>query len=389
MSPASRPRAPVPPADLLAAARGPEGAALSGALLGWYDAGHRALPWRPERPEERDPYRTWLSEIMLQQTRVEAVKPYFTRFLQRFPTVQALARAPLDEVLGLWAGLGYYSRARNLHAAAQQVAALGAFPDTVSGLRRLPGVGPYVAGAVASIAFGRDEPAVDGNVERVLSRAWAVAAGRAGVEALARAMLPAGRAGDFNQALMDLGSAVCTPRSPRCGACPLRSGCRALATDAVAAFPPPRARRAAPLRQAVGLVVARGGRVLLARRPDQGLFGGLYELPGGFLHPGEPVEEGATRLARERLGLEVGAARRVGQVEHTLTHMQLTLHLVEVAAPAGPVVAEPGAPPLAPEVRPDGYTASAWVFPEQPVEVALSTLTSKALARIQRARDAS
>lgn len=386
MPPASHPRAPVLPAALLAAAAGPEGAALTGALLAWYDAGHRALPWRAERPEDRDPYRTWLSEIMLQQTRVEAVKPYFARFLARFPTVQDLARAPLDEVLLLWAGLGYYSRARNLHAAAQQVAALGAFPDTAAGLRRLPGVGPYVAGAVASIAFGRDEPAVDGNVERVLGRAWAFAGDRSGVEALARAMLPAGRAGDFNQALMDLGSAVCSPRAPRCGACPLRARCRARAADAVAAFPPPRARRSPPRREAVGLVLASGGRILLARRPDAGLFGGLYELPGGFFATDdEPVEEAARRLARERLGLEVEALCPLGRVEHTLTHMQLTLHLVEVVAVTGALAAEPAVAVVAPEVRPEGYTATAWVRSGAPGEVALSTLTTKALAAVLRA----
>lgn len=382
---ASRPRRPVLPADLLDTAAGPEGARLAGALLAWYDAGHRDLPWRPESPSARDPYRSWLSEIMLQQTRVETVGPYYARFLERFPTVQALAAAPLDEVLRLWSGLGYYSRARNLHAAARQVAARGSFPDTAADLRSLPGVGPYVAGAVASIAFGRDEPAVDGNVERVLSRLWAWDGGgerpvRAGVEALARAMLPAGRAGDFNQALMDLGSGVCLPRVPRCASCPLATGCRALAADAVAAFPPRRTRRAAPHREAVGLVLARRARILLARRPDQGLFGGLYELPGDFLEPGEEVEAGARRLARSRLGMEAQVVARHGAVSHTLTHMEILLHVVEVS-PAGPdLVAAPGASPAVPDVLPVGYTAAAWILPDDADSLALSSLARKALA---------
>ncbi|NOY25696.1 MAG: A/G-specific adenine glycosylase, partial [Oligoflexia bacterium] len=250
---------------LLELASGALGARSSRALLAWYQAHHRSLPWRPEAVDLRDPYRTWLSEIMLQQTRVETVVPYFHRFLARFPTVDALALAPLDDVLAVWSGLGYYSRARNLHAAARLVAAAGSFPDTLVGLRALPGVGAYVSGAVASIAFGLDAAAVDGNVERVLSRLFAYRGPRSGVHRLASAMLPSGQAGDFNQALMDLGSSVCTARSPSCPACPLETDCRALAAKRIDQFPLKKTRRSVPQRDALAVVLWRGQRVLLAR----------------------------------------------------------------------------------------------------------------------------
>jgi len=359
-----------PAAAAPAAAEIPSATALTQALLAWYDAAHRTLPWRPERPEDRDAYRTWLSEIMLQQTRVETVKPYYARFLGRFPTVQALAAAPLDEVLGLWAGLGYYSRARNLHAAAQQVAEAGAFPATVEGLQGLPGVGPYVAAAVGSIALGRDAAAVDGNVVRVLSRLWAEAGGPARIQAHAQALLPAGRAGDFNQALMDLGSAVCTPRNPACLACPLAPGCQALRQGRVADFPPAKARRVVPERAAVALVLYQGPQVLLARRPAEGLFGGLYELPGDMLAEGEDPADAAVRVAWSRLGLRAEAGLPLGRVQHTLTHMHLLLHVLplRVSAPAASA-----APTLA------WYTAGTWADPAQPGELGLSTLSRKAL----------
>ena len=246
-------------------------------LLQWYDAHARALPWRGER----DPYRIWLSEIMLQQTRTETVAGYYARFLARFPNVRALAEADEEEVLKLWEGLGYYSRARNLHAAAKRVSREmnGAFPDTARGLRSLPGVGPYAASAVASIAYGEVAPALDGNQARVLSRvlAWEEAI-RTPFDLLGPALtlISRNRPGDYNQALMDLGATVCLSRKPRCGECPVAGHCRALAEEAVLEFP----RKPAPVakreQQWTILLLFHAGR-LLVRRRGKGLLGGLYE----------------------------------------------------------------------------------------------------------------
>ncbi|MEC8422612.1 MAG: A/G-specific adenine glycosylase, partial [Myxococcota bacterium] len=199
---------------------------LSRDLLAWYDAHRRILPWRDDGA---GPYRTWISEVMLQQTRVETVKPYFARWMERFPTVEDLAAAPQDEVLAMWSGLGYYSRARNIHRAAQMVVEAGTFPTDLASVRALPGVGEYIAGAIASIALGLDEPAVDGNLERVLSRVHAHRGGRRAITAIARTLLPSGRAGDWNQALMDVGSGFCIPKAPRCPDCPLQRHCIAYA----------------------------------------------------------------------------------------------------------------------------------------------------------------
>ena len=250
---------------------------FSEALLAWYDAHRRALPWRGTR----DPYRVWLSEIMLQQTRTETVKGYYARFLERFPDVRALAAAPEETVLKLWEGLGYYSRARNLHAAAKRVSDElgGAFPGTAEGLRRLPGIGPYAANAIASIAFGEAAPALDGNQARVLSRvlAWEPEL-RTPFDLLEPALerIDRKRPGDYNQALMDLGATVCTPKQPKCEACPVSAHCRAFAGDAVLDFP----RRPAPVAKRAEdwtiLLIYMEGKLLVRRRP-KGLLGGLYE----------------------------------------------------------------------------------------------------------------
>lgn len=245
-------------------------------LLNWYDLNKRDLPWRGAR----DPYRIWLSEIMLQQTQTETVKGYYARFLERFPTVEALSAAPEDEVLKLWEGLGYYSRARNLHAAAKAVAAAGgAFPSDAAGLRRLPGVGPYAANAIASIAYAEPVPALDGNQARVLSRvlAWEPALKTPfDLLAPALALISRERPGDYNQALMDLGATICTPRQPGCDRCPVARHCRALGEDAVQDFP----RRTAPVAKRLQdwtiLLLYADGRPLVRRRP-RGLLGGLYE----------------------------------------------------------------------------------------------------------------
>lgn len=258
---------------------------FSTTLLSWYDANARSLPWRGERA----PYRVWLSEIMLQQTLTQTVKGYYARFLERFPDVFALAAAPEDEVLKLWEGLGYYSRARNLHAAANVVADElgGAFPTSAEGLRRLPGVGPYAANAVASIAYDEPVPALDGNQARVLSRvlAWE-AAMRTPFDLLAPALelIDRARPGDYNQALMDLGASICTPKGPRCGDCPVAAHCRAFAEDAVEEFP----RKPAPVPKKEEnwtiVLMLLDGRLLVRKRP-KGLLGGLYEFAAVAGHP--------------------------------------------------------------------------------------------------------
>lgn len=285
-----------------------------GALLAWYTVARRRLPWR----EVVHPYRTLVSELMLQQTRVDTVVPYFERFMARFPTAQALAEAPVEVVLEHWAGLGYYSRARNLQAAAVRVAAAGGFPTTVEGLRDLPGVGPYTAGAIASIALGVDTPVVDGNVERVLCRqmGWAEDPKKISKRLweVAGALVPAGRAGDFNQAVMELGATICTPRRPGCLMCPVRTSCAGAGDPE--RYPAMAVRAVSPERRAVALLMRDAGRVLLARRPDKGLLGGLWEPPAG-------EGEDPVGMARSRLGIEVVDPLPLGEVTHVFTHLKL------------------------------------------------------------------
>jgi A/G-specific adenine glycosylase len=256
-------------------------------LLAWYDCHRRVLPWRALPGERADPYRVWVSEIMLQQTTIAAVKPYFERFMARFPTVAALAAAPSETVMQAWAGLGYYSRARNLHACAKAVADqhAGRFPDTEEGLRALPGIGAYTAAAVAAIAFGRPAAAVDGNVERVIARLFAIADEMPAAKPLIRervlALLPHGRPGDFAQGLMDLGATICTPRSPACGLCPWREPCRARIEGMQESFPRKAAKKTGKTRYGAAFVAMReDGAVLVRTRPAKGLLGGMVEVPG-------------------------------------------------------------------------------------------------------------
>jgi len=282
---------------------------------------------------------------MLQQTRVETVIPYYERFLARFPTVDALADAEPDEVMTSWAGLGYYSRARNLRAAAQQVVREhgGRVPGEVEALRALPGVGRYTAGAVASIAFERPAPVVDGNVARVLARLLALEldvrspAGERRLWAEAEALAHGPAPGELNQALMELGARLCTPRAPRCPQCPLARHCRALAAGLTEALPV-KAPKAAPKRiEAVAALLERGRRVLAVRRPPRGLLGGLWELPGGELGGGEPSARALGRALRERIGLAPVGARLLGEVTHGFTHRTLRLHVFRATASAGRV----------------------------------------------------
>jgi len=304
-------------------------AALRRRLLGWYRSHARALPWRATR----DPYRIWVSEAMLQQTRVAAAHSYYTAFLDRFPTLEALARARGDEVLASWSGLGYYRRARHLHQAARLVVRdhAGRVPSDPDTFGRLPGVGPYTVGAVLSIAFDRPLAVLDGNVARVLSRLFAVRAvardprGARRLWALAGTLVPMRGAGDWNQALMELGATVCVPRAPRCEMCPIETLCRARAMNRVGAFPPGVARRpSVAVRRAVALI-ARGGRLLMARR-EGALLGGLWEPPG--------VEVGAGASARRLLAAELlrlGVRARLDpsgrSVRHTITHREITVSL--------------------------------------------------------------
>jgi len=294
-------------------------------LFPWFRFNRRSLPWR----ETSDPYRIWLSEMMLQQTQVATVIPYYQRFLARFPTVFALAAADLDEVLLLWSGLGYYARARNVHGAARMIVERfgGRFPRTVDELRQLPGVGPYSAAAVASIAFDVPAPLVDGNVARVLARLFNVRAdlstapGRGVIWRLAERLLPRRHCGEFNQALMELGATVCLPgAAARCGQCPLRRVCAALAADRVAELPRKRQPRA-PIRETHAVAaIENNGRWLMIQRPRRGLWGGLWELPSALLD-GDSSARLARRIARRLIGARVTVTTRpFCRITHRLTH---------------------------------------------------------------------
>jgi A/G-specific adenine glycosylase len=300
-------------------------------LLDWFAAEARDLPWR----RNRHPYRVWLAEVMLQQTQVDTVAPYYVRFLARFPTVAALAEASLEEVLKLWEGLGYYARARNLHAAARQIVTQhgGQIPDTFEALLALPGVGRYTAGAVASIAFRQNVPAVDGNVRRMLARAFAIredmsrSAAQRKLETLAAELLPPGRAGAFNEALMELGATVCTPRAPECDRCPLRDLCQAHATGEQEALPVKRPRKRTPQYDvAAAVTIDDRGRVLVAQRNADDMLGGLWEFPGGKCEDGETLPECLAREMREELDVEVEVGELLIVVKHAYTHFRITLH---------------------------------------------------------------
>ncbi|PXA84088.1 A/G-specific adenine glycosylase [Nostoc sp. 3335mG] len=308
---------------------------VSRLLIDWYDAHARTLPWRtpPGSKERPDPYRVWLSEIMLQQTTVAAVGPYFAKFTGRWPTVEALAAADEAELMAAWAGLGYYARARNLIACAREVARLGDFPSTEEELRALPGIGAYTAAAVAAIAFGERAVVVDANVERVVSRLFAISeplpSSRPRIRAFADTITPDARAGDFAQAMMDLGATVCTPRNPRCDACPLASACTAHAQGNPEAYPVKPAKKAKPRRKGIAYWLESEGAVLLVRRPDKGMLGGMRALPGGEW--GENAEAAPPVSARWR---------HVGTVEHVFTHFALSLDVMAADLPSRPIEGE-------------------------------------------------
>ena len=300
-------------------------ASAGNALLDHYRATARVLPWRAPPGEPRtDPYRVWLSEVMLQQTNVATVIPRFARFVERWPSVEALAGAADDDVLHEWAGLGYYARARNLIACARVVAAARGFPDTEAGLRALPGIGDYTAAAIAGIAFGRDSVAVDTNVERVVARLGAIS-DKAAIRAAAAKLVPTGHAGDFAQAVMDLGATICRPRKPDCGACPISSYCKAFAIGAPEAFPVKAPRKVRPVRYGTAQWIERGGAVWLVRRPAKGLLGGMPALPGPEWNTHPPAPHQHLPYKVDVVPYKVGD---MVQVRHLFTHFELRLAVV-------------------------------------------------------------
>ncbi len=301
-------------------------------LLDWYQQVRRHMPWR----DTFDPYRIWLSEIMLQQTRVDQAQPYYERFVHRFPDVHELAKANIDDVLRLWEGLGYYSRARNLHKAAQQIVGQhdGRFPDRYDEVIALQGIGPYTAAAVLSIAFGQPYAAVDGNVIRVISRFFAIGEDvrrtdvQKEIRRRANAMLDRSRPGDFNQAMMELGATVCKPVHPECSECPLQNSCRAYQTNSVEHYPfKSPAKKRPHYHIAVGVVRDGAGRLLIARRPEEAMLGGLWEFPGGKQEGDEPLTETVRRELEEELGIRVAVEEQPFEVvDHAYSHFTITLH---------------------------------------------------------------
>lgn len=300
-------------------------------LLDWYARHGRDLPWR----RTDDAYHIWVAEVMLQQTQVGTVIPYYEQFLGHFPTVEALASAELDAVLKAWEGLGYYARARNLHAAAREVVEQngGRIPDTWDELLRLPGIGQYTAGAIASIAFGECRPAVDGNVRRVLSRLYAIQQPidgnrtRRHLHVLASQLVPEDRPGDFNQAFMDLGALICTPHNPACLLCPLNRVCSARASGLENALPKRTPRKSIPHYNATAGVIWNGdGQVLLAQRPRGGMLGGLWTFPGGRQKSSEGLAACLRRSIEQMLGIEIRVGEPIVAVDHAYTHFRVTVH---------------------------------------------------------------
>ncbi|NDJ33498.1 MAG: A/G-specific adenine glycosylase [Chloroflexi bacterium] len=344
-------------------------------LINWFQQHRVDLPWRAQR----DPYHVWISEIMLQQTQVTTVIPYFERFIERFPTVVHLAAAPLDDVLKLWEGLGYYSRARNLHAAAQMIIDKfdGQFPNTVDDLRHLPGVGDYTAGAIANFAFGADAPLVDGNVIRVLTRLFDIdadvtrAAGKRAVWDLAAELVPTGRGPLWNEGLMELGRLVCTPRSPACEACPVQTHCQALARGTQEERPVKPKRKPTPHYDVTAAVITRDdGRILIAQRPTDKMLGGLWEFPGGKREPGESLRDCLVREIEEELSLVIDVGPQITTVKHAYSHFKITLYAFACEVRSG-------------EATPLGVADFAWVTADQFDAYAFPVTDQKIIAALR------
>lgn len=352
---------------------------FSSLLLDWFERSKRPLPWR----EGYDPYHVWLSEVMLQQTQMDRAVEYFRRFLARYPDIEALARADEEEVLRLWEGLGYYSRARNLLKAARVMASEhgGRVPRDSKALSALPGVGRYTAGAVLSIAYGRPVAAVDANVERVLARAFDLAGsprgpeGRKLFEGLAASLIPEGRARDFNQALMEFGALVCTPRDPACGRCALRGVCGALRAGTVELRPAlPEARPAVLIGMGTA-VIEHGGLFFVQKRRPGGVWAGLWEFPGGQIEPGETPEEAAVREVREETGFEVAHRGKLAVIKHSYTRYRVTMHAYLMGFPEG---AAPGEPVLT------AATSCRWLRFEELATLAFPTAMRKLVQAMER-----
>jgi A/G-specific adenine glycosylase len=351
------------------APRRPQAQTQPASVLAWFDRHRRVLPWRAANGERADPYRVWLSEILLQQTTVQAAIPYFERFATRWPLVEDLAAAPLEEVMRAFAGLGYYARARNMHACAIEIARRGGvFPSSEAELRALPGIGAYTAAAIAAIAFDEKAAPVDGNIARIVTRLHAIdepiAKTRSSIAKAAAALTPAERSGDFAQALMDLGSAICTPRNPDCPRCPLEDGCAARASGDPEAYPRKAPRKQRPHRRGAAFYVeAADGRVLLRTRPAKGLLGATIELPGSPWSAELTDDEAAADAP-------FAASWRLapGVVEQVFTHFSLALNVY--------VARLDGAPPA-----PDGCY---WAAPAELVAAAFSSIMRKAVAHAQR-----
>jgi A/G-specific adenine glycosylase len=313
--------------------------ALCRRLLAWFRGSARDLPWR----RSRDPYRIWVSEIILQQTRIEIGLEYYERIVQAFPDVFSLAAATEDRVLKLWEGLGYYGRARNLQKAARVLVRRrkGAFPQCAAEWRLLPGVGRSTAGAIASIAFGEPVAVLDGNVKRVLARVFRVersideSAALRDLWDLAEALVPGRSPGDFNQALMELGALVCLPKRPRCERCPLRKRCAAYRHGEQESLPRRKAKKAIPHKEIVAAAIRKDGRFLLARRPSRGLLGGLWEFPGGEAGKGETLTQALGRILKSELGIDLRVGRKLGSVGHAYSHFRITLNLYACELAAG------------------------------------------------------
>ncbi len=303
------------------------------ALLRWFARHARDLPWR----KTKDPYAIWVSEIMLQQTQVVTVVPYYERFLKRFPTVERLARARLDTILKRWEGLGYYSRARNLHRAAREIVERfhGQFPQTAVELLTLPGIGRYTAGAIASNAFDERAPIVDGNVERVLCRVFRIHGDpksgtvQRALWSIAADLVPANTPGLFNQALMEVGAEICTPRNPQCEDCPLSRACQAKRHGEQLSLPQRRAKKPLPSHTVVVGVIYKDGRMLIDKRRPDGLLGGLWEFPGGKKEPGETLEAALMREVHEEVAIKIRVERPLAVVDHAYSHFRVRIHAFE------------------------------------------------------------
>lgn len=347
---------------------------LQDALLAWYSRHRRDLPWR----QTTDPYYILVSEIMLQQTQVERVRQYYERFIKQFPTLEQLARAPLDDVLKAWEGLGYYARARSLHKAAQIILRdyNGKIPSTRAELLKLPGIGRYTAGAILSIAFGQDEPVVEANVRRVLARLFALrhAQTYGQLEELARTLLPPKRAGLFNQALMDLGAMICVSREPRCLICPLSKLCRARRLGIQNELPVRAKAQAKPHYDVAVGIIWKGDKILITKRPDDGLLGGLWEFPGGKRQPPESLEDCVRREIFEEVNIRVRDLKHFMTVRHGYSHFRVTLHVFEGLYAGG-----------RPRCR--GCTAWAWVSPEELPKYAFPSANQKIIAKLFDALD--